>query len=451
MKKIFIIIIVLLLTFSFFDLKAQDEFDKNKLDDYFSQLEKNNKAMCGVVIRKGGKLVYENYIGFSSLEDKIPYSNLTKFRIGSITKVFTATIIFQLIEEGKLTLETKLSEFYPSIPNAEKITISDMLGHRSGIHDFTRDEEYSQYMTSKKSREEMLELIFNLKSDFKPDEKTEYSNTNYVLLGYIIEKITNSTYQQELKSRITNKLNLTNTYYGGKIDTKMNEAASYRFQEGKWLLESETDMSIPHGAGAIVSNPRDLTIFITALFNNKLVSGNSLNQMKETDDHFGKGLMQFYWGDEIIYGYNGGIDGFVSNVEYHPSENVAVSVTSNGMNYSFNDIYIGILSIYFNLPFEIPDLEAKAIKMEVEDLKKYEGEFSSKLLPLKITLKVENGQLYGQATGQSAFPLTPFSEIEFRFEQAGIIIEFTKDDEGNVECHSFILKQSGHEFPYERE
>jgi len=451
MKRLFTPLVLLLLVLFFIDLKAQDKFDKNKLDAYFSQLEENNKAMCGVVIVKDGKLVYDNYLGFSSVESKIKNSESTKFRIGSITKVFTAVMIFQLIEEGKLTLKTKLSEFYPEIPNSEKITISDMLSHRSGIHNFTNDKDYLQYMTSKKTKEEMIEIISKLKPDFQPGKKTEYSNSNYVLLGHIIEDITNSTYDQELKKRITNKLGLRNTYYGGKIDTKANEAASYKFQDEKWVLQPETDMSIPHGAGAIVSTPKDLTVFVDALFNDKLVSANSLKQMRKIKDGIGKGLLQFPFGNKIVYGHNGGIDGFVSNLGYFPDENIAASLIANGVDYNLNDIAIGLLSIYFNVPFDIPDFTAKEIKLDLKELKNYEGIFSSKSLPLKITLRVEGDGLVGQATGQSAFPLTPFSKTELKFEQAGIIMEFIKDSEGKIQYDSFILKQSGKEFPYKRD
>lgn len=451
MKKSFTIATVLLLILFSLNLKAQDEFNKSKLDDYLHQIEKNKKAMCGVVITKDGKLVYENYIGFSSVKDKIRNNKLTKFRIGSITKMFTATIIFQLIEEGRLTFDTKLSKLYPQISNSKEITISDLLGHRSGIHDFTNDKEYLQYMTSKKSKEEMIKLIADLKPDFRPNKKFAYSNSNYVLLGYIIEEIAHATYHHELKKRITSKLNLANTYYGKKIDTNVNEAFSYKFLENKWDLQPETDMSIPHGAGAIVSTPNDLTVFITTLFNNKLISENSLNQMKEIKEGYGKGLIRFPFGNKIAYGHNGGIDGFVSNLAYFPSENVVLSITANGMNCNFNDILIGILSIYFNIPFEIPDFEAKEIELDRAELKNYEGEFSSKLLPLTITLKVKGDQLYGQATGQSAFPLTPFSRTEFRFEQAGIIIEFAKDNKGEIQYDSFTLNQGGRKFPYKKQ
>jgi len=438
-----VILSLLLGVLPLISLRAQDGFDTVKLDDYLSRLEKQNKAMLGVVITRDGKTEYEQYIGFASVEDSVRNNGLTKFRIGSISKMFTATIIFQLVEEGTLSLDTKLAKFFPQIPNAAEISIADLLGHTSGIHNFTSDAEYSGYMTKKKSKEEMLALMAKNKPDFTPGEKTAYSNSNYVLLGYIIEKITRSPYKQELEERICSRLNLANTHYGGKIDPGNNDAASYRYSQGTWILQPETDMSIPHGAGAISSTPEDLTTFINAFFSNTLISETSLNHMKPEKQALGKGLIRFPFGTRIAYGHNGGIDGFVSNLAYFPDEKVAVAVTANGMNYQFNDILIGILSIYFTLPFEIPDFSAEPVHLESSELTRYEGEFSSEELPLTITLKVDKGQLYGQATGQSAFPLTPFSRMEFRFDPAGIIIKFSRDKEKNPLYNSFTLYQGG--------
>ncbi|MBN2031572.1 beta-lactamase family protein [bacterium] len=385
------------------------------------------------------------------MEDRVPISHETKFRIGSISKMFTAAIIFQLIEEGHLTLDTKLSDFYSQIPNAESITISHLLNHRSGIHSFTSDSTYFDYYTSPKSKEEILTLITQSEPDFQPDEKVAYSNANFVLLGYIIEDITHSTYPEELKKRITVPFNLNDTYYGGEIEPEENEASSYNFENNEWIIQPENDMSIPHGAGVIVSTPRDLTSFVTSLFSCKMVTETSLEKMKETDHVFGRGLLRFPFYDRYSYGYNGGIDGCVSYVSYFPEDKVATAFTSNGMNYSLNDILIGILNIYFDLPFDIPDLGAKEIALERENLQKYQGTFSSETLPLKITLHVDGNTLFGQATGQSAFPLSPFSETEFRFEIAGIVIEFSKDVKGTVQYDTFHLRQSGGDYLFTRE
>jgi D-alanyl-D-alanine carboxypeptidase len=365
--------------------------------------------------------------------------------------MFTATIIFQLIEEGRLELDSKLSEFFPQVRNSKKITIADMLGHRSGIHNFTNDAGYQEYKAAEKSMQEMVEMIAELEPDFEPNEKTSYSNANYVLLGYIIEALTNATYQQELERRITAKLNLENTYYGDEIDTNRGEAASYSFRQGRWQLMPETDASVPHGAGALVSTPTELAVFVDALFKSKVITKASLSQMQAIKEGLGKGLIRFPFGARRAYGHNGGIDGFASNLAYFPREKVAIAVTANGMNYNFNDLLIGILSIYFNLPFEIPDFTARAVELDTEELKKYEGAYSSKQLRLKITLKVEGGRLYAQASGQPRFPLTPFSRTEFRFETAGVVIAFPETDSGKLQYSSFVLNQAGGKFAYEKQ
>ncbi|MEJ2055382.1 MAG: serine hydrolase [Calditrichaceae bacterium] len=451
MAKVLLLALITGLTGISFTLHAQEENVKSKLDNYLNLLEKNDKAMCAVQINKNGNLFYENQIGYASVEDSIPITAHTKFRIGSITKMFTAVMIFQLVEENKLTLDTKLAEFYPDIANAQKITISQMLNHHSGIHNFTDDEAYEKYMTIKKSKEEMLGIITAMQPDFEPGEKSAYSNSNYVLLGYIIEDITGMKYAQALKQRITGNLNMTDTYYGGKINPENNEAESYRFENGQWQLQPETNMSIPGGAGAIVSTPGDLIVFITALFDNKLVSESSLEQMMDMQDHFGRGLLRFPFGKFIAYGFNGGIDGFQSNLAYFPEKDLTLSVLANGLNYNFNDILIGILSISFNAPFKIPDFSAQPVTLTIEQLNKYTGEYESDALPLKIKLFIKENDLYGQATGQQPFPLIPYSESEFKFEQAGIIIEFQTGTSGQVNYDSFVLNQAGGKYLYKRE
>src|SRR6185437_6688717 len=244
-----------------YTLKAQD-INKAKLDSFFHALSLHNQGMGSVAVSIGGMLVYQKAIGYSEIKDdiKIPATVNTKYRIGSITKMFTTTMIFQLVEEGKLSLSSPLSAWFPTIPNAEKITIGEMLDHHSGLHNFTNDPLYLTYMTKPQTEAAMLNNIEKSASDFEPGAKGEYSNTNFVLLGYIIEKITGKPYREELKKRITSKIGLNDTYYGGKANPANNEAYSYSFA-GKWQQQPETDMSIPGGAGAIVSTPADLDKF----------------------------------------------------------------------------------------------------------------------------------------------------------------------------------------------
>jgi D-alanyl-D-alanine carboxypeptidase len=418
--------------------------NKAKLDSLFNILDKNNKAMGSLTLSKNGTVIYSRSIGYSFISDKEkkPASNLTKYRIGSISKMFTSTMIFQLVEEGKLKLNTTIDTYFPTIPNAKKITISNLLNHRSGIHNFTDDPGYTALMTLPKTHDEMIAIISKNKADFQPNEKAAYSNSNFVLLGYIIEKVTNQPYSKNLTDRITSKIGLLNTYYGGKTNISNNECFSYRFINS-WEQEKETDMSIPGGAGAIVSTPTDLTKFIEALFSGKLVSQNSLNQMKTITDGYGMGMFQIPFYDKKGYGHNGGIDGFQSNLAYFPNDGLAIAYCTNGAVYPMNDILIGVLSIYFNNDYKIPTF--KTIVVDQTELDKYLGVYSSTQLPLKITITKDKKSLIAQATGQSSFPLEATEKDKFKFDQAGIVMEF------NTSKNEMTLKQGGGTYLFSRE
>ncbi len=434
---------ILLAGLSFGTIHAQN-FDKAKMDRFFDVLAQKEKAMGSLTLSKNGNVIYSRAIGYSSITDagKKPSTTLTKYRIGSITKMFTTTMIFQLVEEGKLKLTTTLDAFFPKLPNANKITISNLLNHRSGIHNFTNEPAYLTWMTQPKTQDEMLAIISQNKVDFEPNEKSAYSNSNFVILGFIIEKITKQSYSINLKQRITSKIGLSNTYYGGKTNTNNNESFSYQFA-GKWKQMPETEMSIPGGAGAVLSTPTDLTKFIEALFSLKLVSQNSLNQMKTITDGFGMGMFQIPFYDKKAFGHNGGIDGFGSNLAYFPDDGLVIAYCTNGMVYPMNDILIGVLSIYFKKDYSIPTFNT--VPFKTEDLGKYLGVYSSTQLPLKITITKDNTALIAQATGQSSFPLEATEKDKFKFDQAGVKMEF------NTDKNELTLRQSGGVFLFTKD
>jgi CubicO group peptidase (beta-lactamase class C family) len=381
------------------------------------------------------------------LEDgsKIIATEKTKYRIGSITKTFTTVLIFQLIEEGKLSLTTTLDKFFPTVQNAKIITISNLLGHRSGIHNFTDDPDYLTWMTMPKSKEEMISTISKNKPDFAPDTKAQYSNSNFVLLGFIVEKLRKKLYSQILDERIVKKVGLTDTYFGKAADLKNNECFSYQWTNNEWKREPETDMSIPHGAGAIVSTPTDLVKFMEALFAGRLVKESSLLKMKTIVDGYGMGLFQVPFGSKRAFGHNGGIDGFSSNTAYFPEDSLAIAYCTNGQRYPMNDILIGILSIYYNRAYSIPNFNAPVFLIDASELDQYIGIYSSSQLPLKITISKKDGALIAQATGQASFPLDPSERDKFKFDRAGVVLEFTPA------AGEMTLKQGGGVFKFLRE
>lgn len=419
-------------------------FNREKLDSLLNLLTGKNKAMGSLAISKNGNALYAKAIGYCLIDpqQKIASTEKTRYRIGSISKMFTATMIFQLIEEGKLELSTTLDTFFPTVPNANLISLGNMLNHRSGIHSFTDDSTYLWWMTKPKTQEEMIRIISEGKPEFEPGSKTVYSNSNFVLLGYIIERICNKPYSEVIHERICSKIGLNDTYYGGKTDISKNESYSYRFAGG-WKQEPETDLSIPHGAGAIVSTSADLVKFISALFGGLLVSENSLNKMKTITDGLGMGMQQFPYETKVVYGHGGAIDGFNSILCYFPDDSLAIAYCSNGTGYAINDILLGALNIYYNKPYSFPVFTTYAVKPE--ELDQYLGIYSSTQVPLKITVTKKNGTLYGQATGQMAFPLEASEKHVFNFEMAGIVIKF------NPEKNEFVLEQGGGKYTFTKD
>lgn len=434
---------ILLIGLSFGTVFSQN-INKPKLDSLLNILAEKNKAMGSLAISKNGTVLYTRAIGYSFISDKEKTSatEKTKYRIGSISKMFTATMILQLIEEGKLNLNMTLDKFFPKLPNANKITISNLLNHRSGLHNFTDDSSYMTWMTQPKTQDEMLAIISKNKVDFQPNEKASYSNSNYVVLGYIIEKISNQPYLKNLNERITSQIGLSNTYFDSKTNINNNESFSYQFVSN-WKQEPETDMSIPGGAGSIVSTPTDLTKFIEALFSLKLISKNSLIQMKTITDSYGMGMFQIPFYTKKAYGHNGGIDGFASILAYFPEDSLTVAYCTNGLVYPLNDILIGVLSICFNMEYSIPTFNT--IFLKTEDLDKYLGVYSSKQIPLKITITKDNTTLIAQATGQSSFPLEATEKDKFKFDQAGVKMEF------NADKNELTMKQGGENFLFTKD
>lgn len=423
MKKIFTAI---LLTGLSFGTAFPQSVNKSKLDSLFNILAEKNKAMGSLTISKNGTVLYNKAIGYSFISDneKKPSTNITKYRIGSVSKMFTATMIFQLIDEGKIKLNTTLDTFFPHLPNAKKITIGNLLNHRSGLHNITEHPDYMTWMTQPKTQAEMLAIISKDTVDFQPDEKTYYSNTNYIVLGYIIEKISNRAYSEELNKRITSKIELSDTYFGSKTNVKNNESYSYNYKY-KWEQQPETDMSVPGGAGGIVSTPTDLTKFIEALFSLKLVSQNSLAQMKIITEGEGMGMEPIPFDSRKGFGFEGTIDGFVSNLAYYQEDSLAVAYCTNGQIYPWPEIWAGVLNIYFGKDYSIPSLNT--LSLRAEDLDKYLGIYSNNQIPLKLTISKENLTLTAQAAGQDSFPLEATAEGEFKYYQAGIVLKFNKD------------------------
>jgi CubicO group peptidase (beta-lactamase class C family) len=408
--------------------------DKAKLDDFFDRLAEKNKAMGSLVIAKDGDVLYTRAIGYSQINEaeKKPLTAANRFRIASISKMYTAVMILQLVEEGKLKLTDTLDKFFPQVPNAQEITIGQILAHRSGIPNVRRDQA-TWKPGAPVSEDEMLALIVKGTPEFEPDTKHSYSNSGYFVLGLILEKVTGKAYAEALEERINSKIGLKDTYRAtGTIDVNNGEALTYINTGSDWKQGFETHPTIGF---QIISTPGDMAKFIEALFDLKLISQESLNQMKTIREEEGLGMTTFTFAGKTFYGETGGGDNYGSWLAYLPEEELAVAYTTNAKVHPVKDIVSGVIDIYYNKPFQIPTFETIAVSPEVLD--QYVGVYSSPDAPKKWTITRDGGTLFVQPGKENAAALEATAEDKFQLFGGAVTFEF------DAAQKEMILKRAG--------
>ena len=241
-------------------------------------------AGVAVAVLRDHKLLFVKGYGRANLELATPVSAKTVFRIGSLTKQFTAAGVLLLAEQGKLKIDDKLSLYLPNFPRANDVTLRDLLDHTSGIHNFTESPVIDKISTSGATVEDLVNDIAGQSPlfDFEPGTGWWYSNSNYVLLGAVIEKVSGKTWAAFMKSEIFDKLGMTDTAADDARDVVPHRASGYSLiggTPGKFRNADFTDMSVPYAAGALRSTAGDMARWNAALFGGKLLKVESLNEM----------------------------------------------------------------------------------------------------------------------------------------------------------------------------
>jgi len=324
----------------------------------------------------------------------------------------------QLRQRKKLSLKTKT-----------------LLTYTSGLSDHVN--ENIEWITEPHTKAELLDKIAQVKPHFEPGAKQQYSNGGFLLLGYIVEKITNKTYQAALKQRIINKIGLKNTIAATRNNSLSLEAGPYSFQ-GSWGPVKEIYFPNVVGVGDILSTPQDLSIFINSLVSGKLVSSNSYSHMKafKGNNIFGMGLLKSPFYEKTLIGHNGGTYGSYSVLYTNPEDGATFAITTNSMNFGLNDLFLVLLKAYYNKPYQIP------LQLKEEDLDELLGNYESKEKPLKILITKSGSVLVAQATGQPAFSLDAVNKDNFKREQYDVELRF------NRAKGEMILVQDGKNYKY---
>ncbi|GAA3629111.1 serine hydrolase domain-containing protein [Flavivirga jejuensis] len=436
MKRLQLLVIFLLTSTLCFP--QQDNF--KQLDSFFKTLSDNNKVMGTLVVSKNGQVIYDKSIGYASVSEGKKITKASKFRLASITKTFTATMVYQLVDEGKLKLTDKLSSHFPQIPNAENITIENLLTHSSGLYEITKDAGFKTWHLEGATREEMLARMQKYPGVFEPNEKCKYSNSNFLLLGYIIENIEKTSYAEVLQKRIADKLNLKNTYYGGKINATNNECVSYKYKKGTLTQSEETDMSVPGGAGGIVATPYDLVTFYESLFTGELMSSESFSKMITIKKFpYGSGIFKGEMYGLDSYGHGGAIDGFATEITYIPEEKTTIVLLANALNYSISDIITNGFLASQNKDLVKPMANMTFIELTEQQIQPFAGEYEYFIENEKVsfTIVAEGNVLKGSPNPNMLFKFKAIKNNEFVQEKFGIHLKF------NLKEKTLIFSQAG--------
>lgn len=309
------------------------------VDGLYTPLNEKASPGIAVLVAKDGKILYKKGFGFADMDKKVPVSPETKFRIGSVTKQFTAAAILKLQEEKRLQVSDKLSKYIPDFPRGEEVTLHHLLTHTSGIHSYTGKGDFLAKVTSTITNEELLKYFRDDPYDFGPGEQWRYNNSGYFLLGYIIEKVSGKSYDQYLKENFFDPLKMTSTGVHASTLALDNEARGYMNTAGIYANALNWDMSWAGGAGALYSTLEDLYRWNEGLFSGKVLSEKSLKAAftpvllnngklpEGTKYGYGWGLGSFRGLEEVQH--SGGLHGFHAQLLRLPEENLTVVILTN--------------------------------------------------------------------------------------------------------------------------
>lgn len=441
MKKL-IALIVIICTFS--TLNAQEKYH-SELDTFFDKIEKSKSGIGSISIAKNGITTYSR--NFGQINNSSNQANKEfVYHVGSITKMLTAIISFQLFDENRLDLNQKIEAYLPTIPNANKITIANLIGHTSGLGDYAlKNDSLYFWLKQPASQDDILNEIIRQGVLFQAGDNTKYSNSGYYLLNYIVERENNKTFHETLSQRITSPLKLK--YTKSYPTNQTNAEKSYQINtNGEW--EEIEDFYFPNvvGVGNVVSTPNEMNTIIHSLFSSKLIKPTTLEIMKPDEkSKYGKGLIKFPFYDNIFYGHGGVTYGTYSIVIYNEADATAISICLNGQAITLNDILIGVMSMIYGKEYQCPSyLNDSPKKISVSNLKSYEGVYGSADLPLKFTVFNEANNLMIQVPKQLPIVLEGLSNNKFRSLPNKIEVEF------DVEQNQLILTQHGKKISLKR-
>src|SRR5687767_2789037 len=391
--------------------------DAARMDEVVQTYVRDRTFMGTVLVARGTDVILSKGYGSANLEWDIPNTPQTKFRLGSITKQFTAASILLLQERGKLSVQDPVCKYIAECPKTwEPVTIHHLLVHTSGIPSYTdvkSPEEFRKLSLTQVTPTGFVDSFKSKPLEFPVGEKMKYNNSGYFMLGYIIEKVSGQSYEAFLQENIFTPLKMANTGYDTHDRILKNRATGYSKRGDKIVNSNYLDMTVPYAAGSLYSTVEDLFAWNEALFSDKLLSAKSREAMMTVDkNNYAYGLAVNKQHNRKMISHGGGINGFNTILARFPEEKITTVVLRNA-DYGFSSpgkISQDLAAIVLGEKYEFPR-ERVAIKIDPKILDAYVGQYE--LNPNFIfTMTREGDSLMTQATGQPKFELFPESETK---------------------------------------
>ena len=337
----------------------------HKIDELLSLYHNYQQFNGAALVAENGKVIYKKGFGLANMEWNIPNEPDTKFRLGSITKQFTATLILQLVEQGKIKLDGKVSDYLPDYrkDTGDRMTIHHLLSHTSGIPNYTGQAGFFESVSRNPFKvDDFVKKYASGDLEFEPGAKFNYSNSGYFLLGAIIEKVTGEPYEQVLKEKILDPVGMKNSGYDHYGTVLGKRAAGYVRTPRGYENAPYLDMTIPYAAGSLYSTVEDLFLWDQALYGEKVLSAASKELMFKPNLEnygYGFGIRKASLGPNKIavpvIEHNGGINGFSTTILRLVGDKRLIVLLDNTSQGRYLDgIALGITNILYDQPYESP-------------------------------------------------------------------------------------------------
>jgi CubicO group peptidase (beta-lactamase class C family) len=389
-----------------------------------------------VQISKGDQVLYQKAFGKANIELDVAMTPEQVFRLGSVTKQFTAVLILKLQEQGKLSLQDDIRKYIPDfLEKRNVITIEALLTHTSGVINYTGLPSFTEELKRRDlSPKQLVDLFKSEPLEYVPGTDYKYSNSGYILLGYIIEQVTGKTYAEFVQETIFKPLGMDHSYYDSPTTIITGRAAGYVQRNGVYRNADYLSMTLPYAAGSLMSTAGDLQKWYSGLHDGKLLNLETLKKA-HTSFQLNSGRLTGYgygWETGNVHGspsvkHVGVVNGFFTYVAYLPQENLSISILRNCDSPYDPDILASkLLALALGKPYDYRPLSLKPAEME-----SYQGVYAVKNAG-KYSVRLQDGALMYYYLGGNKTRLVPIGKNQFLLENSPNTITFTWGDQGEI-------------------